>query len=75
MNQGFPPDLLTKRKKYRRELLESGKAFTDIHVAILGGSTTHDVKDALELLLLREGIRCEFYESEYGQYWQDATRN
>lgn len=72
MNQGFPPDLLTKRKKYRRELLESGKAFTDIHVAILGGSTTHDVKDALELLLLREGIRCEFYESEYGQYWQDA---
>lgn len=68
----FSGELLSRRKKLRRELLESGAEFIDKRVAILGGSTTHDVKDALELFLLHYGIRCSFYESEYGQYWQDA---
>ena len=40
-------------------------------IAILGGSTTHDVKDMLELFLLNYGIVPEFYESEYNQYYQD----
>ena len=68
----FPPGLLSKRKKLRRELLASGRDFLDKKIAILGGSTTHDVKDALELFLLDAGIRPAFYESEYNQYWQDA---
>jgi len=41
-------------------------------IAILGGSTTHDIREILELFLLNYGIRPEFFESEYGQYWQDA---
>ena len=68
----FSNDLLVKRKRLRRELLESGGDFIHKRVAILGGSTTHDVKDMLELFLLHHGIRCTFYESEYAQYWQDA---
>lgn len=68
----FSGELLSKRKKLRRELLEGGGPFLDRRVAILGGSTTHDVKDALELFLLHHGIRPAFYESEYAQYWQDA---
>ncbi|MBR1496691.1 MAG: HAD family hydrolase [Oscillospiraceae bacterium] len=70
----FPFDLalLTKRKKLRRSLLEQDIDFIDKRIAILGGSTTHDIRDALELFLLRHGIRAEFYESEYAQYWQDA---
>lgn len=68
----FSNDLLTKRKRLRRELLESGADFLDKRVAILGGSTTHDIKDMLDLFLLHHGIRCTFYESEYAQYWQDA---
>ena len=68
----FSGELLSKRKKLRRELLESGADFIDKRIAILGGSTTHDIKDALELFLLHHGIRCTFYESEYAQYWQDA---
>ena len=68
----FSNDLLVKRKRLRRELLESGGDFIHKRVAILGGSTTHDVKDMLELFLLHHGIRCAFYESEYAQYWQDA---
>lgn len=68
----FSRDLLTKRKKIRRELLESGISFVDKRIAILGGSTTHDIKDILDLFLLHYGIRCVFYESEYDQYWQEA---
>ena len=68
----FSGQLLSRRKKLRRELLESGMDFTDKRIAILGGSTTHDVRDMLELFLLSHGIRCTFYESEYAQYWQDA---
>ena len=76
MQQYFTPPfsgtLLSKKKKLRRKLLESGTDFLDKRIAILGGSTTHDIKDMLELFLLYYGIRCQFYESEYGQYWEDA---
>lgn len=63
--------LLRKKKSLRRELLESPNLM-EKHIAILGGSTTSDIKDMLELFLLNQGIRPVFYESEYGQYWQDA---
>ena len=63
--------ILRKRKSIRKELLSAG-VLMEKRIAILGGSTTHDVKDMLELFLLNQGIRPVFYESEYGQYWQDA---
>ena len=65
-------ELLLKRKKIRRELLSQARDWLDKRIAILGGSTTHDIKDILELFLLNNGIRTEFYESEYNQYWQDV---
>ena len=65
-------DLLLKRKKIRRELLSQERDWLDKKIAILGGSTTHDIKDILDLFLLNNGIRAEFYESEYNQYWQDV---
>ena len=68
----FNSNLLIKRKKIRKVLLESNFDFIDKKIAILGGSTTHDIKDVLELFLLNNGIRPTFYESEYGQYWQEA---
>ncbi|GHU52465.1 hypothetical protein FACS189496_2650 [Bacilli bacterium] len=71
-NYPFSLDLLSKRKRLRRELLDSGAGFIDKRIAILGGSTTHDIKDMLDLFLLNQSIRCVFYESEYAQYWQDA---
>ena len=64
--------ILAKKKKLRRQLLEGGGAFIDKRVAILGGSTTSDIKLMLELFLLNQGIRPSFYESEYNQYYQDA---
>ncbi len=69
----FDPKLLMrKRKAVRRELLEKGN-FTEKHIAVLGGSTTHDIIDMLELFLLGQGIKPTFYESEYGKYFEDAV--
>lgn len=64
--------LLKKSKKIRRQLLEENDNFLHKKIAVLGGSTTHDIIRMLELFLLDQGIQAEFYESEYGQYWQDA---
>lgn len=64
--------ILKKKKSIKKILLEEGKQFLDKKIAILGGSTTSDIKLILELFLLNYGIRPEFYESEYNQYWQDA---
>jgi FkbH-like protein len=62
--------LLRKKKAIRRDLLlQSG--LLDKRIAILGGSTTAEVKDMLELFLLQEGIRPFFYESEYNRYYED----
>ena len=69
----FDPNiLLKKRKSLKKELLEQKIAFIEKNIAILGGSTTHDIKDMLELFLLGHGIKARFYESEYAQFWQDA---
>lgn len=64
--------IISKKKKIKRELLEAGSSFVDKKVAILGGSTTNDIKLVLELFLLNYGIKPSFYESEYNQYYQDA---
>lgn len=69
----FDPDyILAKKKKIKRELLEQNISFIDKKIAILGGSTTSNIKLILELFLLNYGIRPTFYESEYNQYYQDA---
>ncbi|MBN2879006.1 MAG: HAD family hydrolase [Clostridia bacterium] len=64
--------ILQKRKRIKRELLSSDTAFIDKNIAVLGGSTTDDIVSMLELFLLSNGIRPRFYQSEFGQYWQDA---
>lgn len=68
----FSDQLLIKRKRIKRELLAQQRDWQDKKIAILGGATTHDIKDILELFLLHQGIRPEFYESEFNQYWQDV---
>jgi FkbH-like protein len=64
--------ILKKKKKIKRELLEGNTSFLNKKIAVLGGSTTSDVVQILDLFLLNLGIRAEFYESEYGLYWEDA---
>ncbi len=64
--------VLKKSKKIKRQLMEEGGNFLSKKIAVLGGSTTHDIIRVLEVFLLNQGIRPVFYESEYAQYWQDA---
>ena len=65
--------LLSKKKRIKRELIENLKNPIHKKIAILGGSTTDEVVDQIELFLLKNGIEADFYQSEYNQYWQDAV--
>ncbi len=64
--------ILKKKKSIKRALLESDRKFIEKNIAILGGSTTNDIKNVLELFLLDQGIKPNFYESEYNMFYQDA---
>lgn len=64
--------LLRKKRRIRKELTAQMSNPLHKKIAILGGSTTNEVADQLGLFLLQYGIEAEFYQSEYGQYWQDA---
>ena len=64
--------ILKKAKSIKKALLSDGSKRIVKKIAVLGGSTTHDIIKVLELFLLHYGIEPAFYESEYAQYWQDA---
>lgn len=65
--------ILKKKKSIKRELLSREDAvFLEKRIAILGGSTTNDIKNILELFLLNNGIKPVFYESEYNQFYEDG---
>lgn len=67
--------ILSKKKSIKRKLLQeiNDKKVIQIKIALLGGSTTSEIKDCLELFLLNEGIRPVFYESEYGRFYEEAV--
>lgn len=64
--------LLRKKIAIKKELREQDIVWTEKRVAVLGGSTTNEIVDQLELALLHYGIKAEFYQSEYGKFWEDA---
>lgn len=64
--------LIKKKKSIKRELLAQDKQFIEKRIAVLGGSTTHDIVAMLELFLLNQGIKPTFFESEYNKYWEDV---
>ena len=66
-----PEEILRKRQKLKRELLQQSHPIP-ARIAILGGSTTAELKSILELFLLAEGIQPEFYESGYNCYCEDV---
>lgn len=68
-----PKQIMRKRKAYKRELKGDGTCRIGKNIAILGGSTTNDLVDILELFLLNYGIEPSFYQSEYGKFWEDGV--
>jgi FkbH-like protein len=65
-------DLLRNRQRLKKELLEQPNLLST-RIAILGGSTTTEVKSMLELFLLAQGIMPTFYESGYNRYYEDVS--
>lgn len=65
--------ILRKKVSIKKKLIESRDIWTQKKIAVLGGSTTSEIIDILELFLLNSGIKPEFYESDYGQFWYDAV--
>lgn len=66
--------ILRKQKSLRRELLaREGVEYVEKRIAILGGATTDDIKNLLEIFLLASGIKPSFYQSEYNKWYEDAV--
>jgi FkbH-like protein len=63
--------ILRKKKSIKRSLLLRADLI-EKNIAILGGSTTSEIKNILELFLLKNGVKAIFYESEYNKYYEDA---
>lgn len=64
--------IISKKIKLRKQLKNDGERRVPKRIAVLGGSTTHDILLCIEIFLLNYGIEPEFYESEYNQYYQEA---
>ena len=64
-------DILRKRQAIKRELLKQTN-LVPVRIAILGGSTTTEIKGMLEVFLLAQGIEPVFYESGYNRYFEDV---
>ncbi len=60
------------KRRLKKELEQQLSQPIEIKIAILGGSTTHNIVEMLNLFLLKNNIKADFYQSEYAQYWQDA---
>ncbi|MCI8597618.1 MAG: HAD-IIIC family phosphatase [Lachnospiraceae bacterium] len=64
--------ILRNKIRIKKFLLNEECARTTVRIAVLGGSTTHDICNILQLFLLNQGLEPIFYESEYNKYWEDA---
>lgn len=65
--------ILKNKIKIIKELKENNTIRTPIRIAVLGGSTTHDICTCLQIFLLNHGLDPDFYESEYNRYWEEAV--
>lgn len=64
--------LLQKKRSLKRELLQN-PALIDKKVAIVSGSTVGEVKNMLELFLLDNGIKPEFYVGNYALWYENLV--
>ncbi len=67
------PDFILRKRKSIRAQLEAARCSITARIALLGGSTTAELKSMLELFLRNIGIAPVFYESQYNRYYEDAV--
>jgi FkbH-like protein len=65
-------ELLLKRRSLRRQL-SAQSDLKELRIAILGGTTTNELVDLWEVLLLNSGFRPVFHQSDYGRFYEDAV--
>ena len=65
--------ILTKYRKLKRELLADAGSYPVLKIAILCGATVGIFQDVLELFLLNNGFRPEFYCGDYNRYYEEGT--
>lgn len=63
--------ILQKKKTIKKELLKNDN-FIEKRIALLSGSTIGDIKNILELFLLKHGIKPIFYEGSYSRFYEDV---
>ena len=63
-------NVLRNRHALKQELLAQPNLLP-VRFAVMGGSTTTEVKSMLELFLLAQGIQPSFYESSYNRYSEE----
>lgn len=69
----FDSSLILRKKKSIKRELETQTKNSEVRIAILGGSTTEEIKNILELFLMDKGIEPSFYESEYNKWYEDSV--
>ena len=62
-------EILQKKRSLRKQLLAQDRPFVNLKIALLSGSTIGDIKKILELFLLNQGIKCEFFVGEYNRFY------
>ena len=67
-------EILIRRRSLRREL-SAAVDLQPLRIAVLGGSTTDELVNLFELLLLSGGFRPVFHQSEYGRFYEDAVQD
>ncbi len=63
--------LLQKKRRLLRNLRDCVEG-SPLSIAILGGSTTNDIADFLELFLLDRGIKPCIWQCEYARYYEEG---
>ena len=72
LNYPFGVETIHRKKRSIKKELLKATVLSGRKIAILGGSSTAEIKDVIELFLLKEGIQPTFYESEYNKYYEDV---
>src|SRR6267378_928672 len=73
LSQPFDIAKISAKRKQIKRLLLTQTASVPLRIAVLGGSTTSELMDILELFLLRDGFAPVFHESEYGRFYEEAV--
>ena len=72
LDHPFDPNLILRKKRALKRELSAQPPQLTRRIAVLGGPTTAELVDVLELFLLHAGIAPQFFQSEYNKFGEDA---